>query len=275
MTNIKKWYFYTEQNEEFIINGLGIKEKMILREIYRPSGTGDYLLMFFQQPMICGTPKKTYNMKKPSMIFWNNHMGHMYSCDLKEWTHSWIHFNGTDVKNIITNLNLKPGIPYEYSNDKVNFWIEELVIQMAKEKINYRLIRSIFKTFLLLINSELQDQEQIKVDTVDLVKNYLIEHHHRKIDLKMLSERFNISVPHLCDCYKKKYKTTIIRDLRTIRMISACHVMLDKNLSLSQVANLVGYKDIYHFSKEFKKEFGTTPKDKRKEMWDKKPNAPE
>ena len=54
------------------------------------------------------------------------------------------------------------------------------------------------------------------------------------------------------------------KELSVQRAEHAQSLLLNHNLRISEVAARVGYTDIYHFSKLFKKHLGTSPSDFRK-----------
>ena len=67
------------------------------------------------------------------------------------------------------------------------------------------------------------------------------------------------SVNTLCRHFRKAtglpFKTWILNR----KMESAAHLLLDREFSIKETADFLGFADRYHFSKVFKKYFGTTP----------------
>ncbi len=45
-----------------------------------------------------------------------------------------------------------------------------------------------------------------------------------------------------------------------VRLRQARYLLLDRQLQISEIARRVGYDDLFHFSKLFKKHFGLSPR---------------
>lgn len=92
--------------------------------------------------------------------------------------------------------------------------------------------------------------------TSDLTKNYTIEE---------LSERFDIALTPLKNCFKNVYGTPIFSYMRTYRMNYAASLLKsDKSLKVAEVAGLVGYDSPSKFANAFHKEMGKAPLEYRK-----------
>ena len=73
-----------------------------------------------------------------------------------------------------------------------------------------------------------------------------------------------MSVPHLCSEFKKHFGVPVIDYVIRRRMREAAYLLHDRNLNITGIARRVGYTDIFHFSKLFKKHFGRSPREVRK-----------
>ena len=64
---------------------------------------------------------------------------------------------------------------------------------------------------------------------------------------------------HFCAEFKKYYKCAPIEYIIKLRMNEALHHLHNINYSITEIAEKVGYEDIYHFSKLFKKQYRVSP----------------
>ena len=76
---------------------------------------------------------------------------------------------------------------------------------------------------------------------------------------EQLAALCNISVPYFRELFTKKFNRSPISYLNSIRMHKAMEMLKSDYVSISQVANNVGFTNIYHFSKEFKLYTGVSP----------------
>jgi two-component system response regulator YesN len=66
--------------------------------------------------------------------------------------------------------------------------------------------------------------------------------------------------------FKKEVGMGLKRYQRTLRAREAKLLLADRNLNMTQVADRLGYQESNHFSRDFKKATGQTPRDYRKQQ---------
>lgn len=106
------------------------------------------------------------------------------------------------------------------------------------------------------------DSFEVISDTNILVKNakqYIQMNYNTKISLKDISERLNISPNYLCDLFKKHTGENIKDYIIRYKLKKACIYLDDISYKISEVSQLVGYKEPKYFSSAFKKVYGVTP----------------
>ena len=80
-----------------------------------------------------------------------------------------------------------------------------------------------------------------------------------RITLELLANLHDISVTQLKRIFKAQTGTTIITYLTQHRMEQAKRLIREGRLNFTQIAEAVGYENIYYFSTQFKKQTGMTP----------------
>ena len=76
---------------------------------------------------------------------------------------------------------------------------------------------------------------------------------------EQLAALCDISVPYFRKLFSQRFNGSPISYLNSIRMHKAMEMLKGDYISISQVANDVGFTNIYHFSKEFKLYTGVSP----------------
>lgn len=101
---------------------------------------------------------------------------------------------------------------------------------------------------------------------VEQIVNYFEDHYNEKISLDQIAENMYLSPFYISKIFKSETGDTPIRHLINIRLEKAKE-LLENGFegSIQEVAASVGYDDAYHFSKLFKKYYGITPTQARKE----------
>ncbi|MFA5044345.1 MAG: AraC family transcriptional regulator [Paludibacter sp.] len=95
------------------------------------------------------------------------------------------------------------------------------------------------------------------------IHEYLMKNYRENIDLKEIASLVNMAEGSLCRFFKSIVGITIFEYLNKIKVDLACKLLMDKNLSVLDVAIDSGFNNISHFNKQFKTITGVTPKEYR------------
>jgi AraC-like DNA-binding protein len=120
--------------------------------------------------------------------------------------------------------------------------------------------RSIFSEILTLLfqYNEGHQYSYSSVRKVDKIISYMTENYSQNITLHQLSEYAQISPSYLGNIFKKITGKSTIDYLIDIRINKAKSLLRD-GFSVSETSKLVGFNDIFYFSRSFKKHEGTSP----------------
>ncbi|MEG1524419.1 MAG: helix-turn-helix domain-containing protein [Clostridia bacterium] len=98
------------------------------------------------------------------------------------------------------------------------------------------------------------------------IKHYIGNHLNSSLRLQELADVVSISACHLSKIFKHATDQTITGYIQRVKMEKAIEYLISGNLSISQIAFLLGYYDQYHFSKAFKTYTGYAPTTYRNAM---------
>ena len=102
--------------------------------------------------------------------------------------------------------------------------------------------------------------------TVQSLK-YLIDNNYAEsLNLEDMAKELSISASQLIRQFKEETTTTPIAYLNKVRMQHAANSLRQTNLSIQEIAAMVGIYDPNYFVKVFKKEFSLTPSSYRKQF---------
>jgi two-component system response regulator YesN len=101
-------------------------------------------------------------------------------------------------------------------------------------------------------------------DVMDEAISYLeLNYADASLNLNDLCEKLGVSVSYLSVLFKKVMETSFSKYLVKLRMKKAQEQLRFTTLKIYEIANQVGYNDIYYFSYSFKKFTGQSPKEYR------------
>lgn len=107
-------------------------------------------------------------------------------------------------------------------------------------------------------------QEVTPRKNIDDIKACLIkEYAHPNFSIKLMADRFGMSISNLSHFYKKKVGVNISETVNDLRMEAACRLLKNTDLPLVELVDKIGYQQVSAFIKKFKRAYGYTPKEYR------------
>ena len=128
-------------------------------------------------------------------------------------------------------------------------------------KYTTNLLDERFTLLLSCLINQLKVQRVIESEPalVYQIKNYIRLNLDKKISLVDISEQMNYSVSHCEMVFHKTTGVSITNYLIKKRIEKAKSLLTEKTLTLTEVADAVGFNDYNYFSRAFKKETGISP----------------
>ena len=105
-----------------------------------------------------------------------------------------------------------------------------------------------------------EGREERIVEIITFIKN-----EYKTVTLDTLSEAFHLSKPYLSKYIKEKAGMTFQEAVKKERMKKARTMLRETELTVETVAVEVGYENVEHFNRLFKKNYGMTPMQYRKQ----------
>ncbi|MDD3404236.1 MAG: 2-isopropylmalate synthase [Hespellia sp.] len=105
---------------------------------------------------------------------------------------------------------------------------------------------------------EIKDSNECKDARLVEILNY-IQTNYADVTLDDLSEKFFLSKPYLSKYIKEKSGMTFGDTLKKVRMKKARAMLKGSNMTVENIAESVGYQNVEHFNRLFKKAYHMTP----------------
>ena len=126
--------------------------------------------------------------------------------------------------------------------------------------INEDIVKSSIAALVLATN-RLAEGENItegREERIVDIMNY-IQGHYTEVTLDSLADQFNLSKPYLSKYIKIKSGMTFQGAVKNMRMKKAKSMLKESSQTVESIAACVGYENVEHFNRLFKKEFQVTP----------------
>ena len=135
------------------------------------------------------------------------------------------------------------------------------VKSVESEKLNsYINLMTIIAEYLTERNKLYSNTEQLP----QLIYEYIDLNYASKITLKDLNNKFGCCKSTLLNSFKREYGTTIMKQLKQIRLTHAAEELQKTNKSIKEISADCGFYDQNHFSKAFLSYYNCLPSDYRK-----------
>lgn len=146
-------------------------------------------------------------------------------------------------------------------NEPVAHYIRFVAAQIASGKVGKQTERQILTLLIDILADGFVNQAAIDKRLI-LAKNYLDDNLAVNVTLAQVAGIACLSVRQLSNLFKRQWGLTVQQYLQEQRMKKALSLLSERQLSIEQVAALVGYQSLSAFSYRFKQYYGFSPSER-------------
>lgn len=181
------------------------------------------------------------------------------------------------LSSLLSNQVLRFGVPVEIKtsdrilhdeDNRVGKLIRLMEQEYAARKTGFMELLRCYLTQVLVFAvraSEEAARTRIPHRATAAIVDYLRQHYAQPLSLDDISHRFGYTPQYLSSLFRKDMDMTIQEYLQRLRVEEACR-LLDSGMTMTKLAQAVGYSDAKHFSKVFRKHKGLSPREYRSAM---------
>jgi AraC-like DNA-binding protein len=96
------------------------------------------------------------------------------------------------------------------------------------------------------------------------IRDFIYDELELGYNISQIAQFFGISRSSLFLHFKREFGETPISVLKLARLEKACHLLIETDLAVEEIARASGYSNLSHFMHQFKAEYNTTPASYRK-----------
>ena len=187
-----------------------------------------------------------------------------YSNPENPWKKIWFNIYGDFVENTIKTYGLY-GI-VRIKNAKISELFEEFVSTAEKieknkdEAVDYDKCALIFLKIVQRLSKKIHSETQTEIySKEDALKNKIDSITDFKISFDDIISEFYCTKSHLIRKFKSKYGITPYDYLLERKILFAKSFLSESGMSISEIAEYLGFNDCHYFSNFFKKRTGISP----------------
>lgn len=239
--------------------------------INRPGGLTDYLFLCFHEPVSLTIEEKHYNITSPSFILIDSFTPHQYFGTSERYEDDYLHFAFGASEDYLRELTFPFNKPIELSKDSSIHKILEIISaeDHPTTKNWTKIMEPLFQLLIIKMSEEWEIQNERISNTPHYkrlltIRNQILDSPRENFTISNLAKETGLSPSYFQVLYKQAFHTTCISDMIYTKIASAKELLLSTNLQVREIAAELGYNEVYHFIRQFKKHTGFTPNTFRK-----------
>ncbi len=215
----------------------------------------------------CEMAGKRWSINKHQAILIPANIPHIYGTpEGHNWRYHWLHFSGTHAEELFRHLRETEKSPLIYiPNPKpIVDAFEDTIRWTNKGLMDNHLIAlsgSCCRLLGLFVDGKrpMANRTRACEERIRLSVDRIQETFKKPLSLDELAKEASLSIAHYSSLFKKTTGATPMQLYMQMRMQLACQLLHNTHLSITEIAEEIGYDDALYFSRVFKKALGVAP----------------
>ena len=183
----------------------------------------------------------------------------------------WVHFTGSDVKNILRRFEipLTENVFYSGVSSTYTYLFKEMINELQTCRVGYQDLLEMYlrQIFLQIQRSRLQHQPSVSnylQEEMEYARRYFNEHYNEPICIEEFAQSRSMSVSWFLRNFKQITGQSPMQYILTSRINNAVSLLETTDYNVTEISAIVGYENPLYFSRLFKKQKGVSPSDYRR-----------
>ena len=268
---------FKDKSKPLIVGSCGnyrLKSKEKL-PTWRPRGTLDYQLIYVasgKTHFYFGDEERIVNAEQ--MVLFQPRQPQHYEYFAKDKPEVyWVHFTGSDVKNILRHYGIPMDEPVFYSGNSSSYayLFKEMIHEFQTCRVGYQELLEMYLRQILLLIARSREERKPAVssfiqDEMEIARRYFTEHYNEEINIEEYAKSRGMSISWFLRNFKQLTAKSPMQYVLSIRINNAVSLLEGTNYNINEISSIVGYDNPLYFSRIFKKQKGVSPSDYRKNL---------
>lgn len=187
----------------------------------------------------------------------------------------WVHFTGSDVKNILRHYDipLDKNVIYSGSSATYAYLFKEMIHELQTCRTGFQELTEMYLRQIFLLIQRSWEERKPAVSSylqeeIDYARKYFNEHYNEDISIEEYAQSRGMSVSWFLRNFKQMTMKSPMQYILSIRINNAVSLLETTDYNVTEISTIVGYDNPLYFSRIFKKQKGVSPSDYRKSLAD-------
>lgn len=232
----------------------------------RMDGMMGYLFVYFKTPTLLQIRDDSYTISEPGVVIIEPYTPFKYTPLTENYYDDYIHFSPKDESNFSSKLHFPLNIPIKISNDMCISPITKAISQQHRESCPFMSDIQYHHIMLLILRiaEEWIACNQINPDTpyfqrLTALRTKIHESPSKQWRIQEMANEVMLSPAYFQILYKQAFGVTCMTDVIQTKIQTAKKLLTSTDMLVSEIADELGYNQVYHFIRQFKKITGMTP----------------
>lgn len=257
----------------FSLDYIGINYKNDKKfTVEKPEGDSYYWFLLFLSDVYIGTGEEKKLYKSGTAMVYSPDHPQFYHHPFSGFSNDWFQFSGEEAADFLKEIDFPVNTPFQVDQ------VEEIHDRIRRMEREYfmrdknslymldALLRELFLYLSRLYNQKLKGAQEYHGMELRFrqARSIIMSHLDEPWTIDDMANLLRLSPSRFSHIYTSIFHISAKQNLLNERMNQAKLLLQSQNYSIGEVAAKVGYDNIYHFSKQFKKVTGMSPLEYRK-----------
>jgi AraC family transcriptional regulator of arabinose operon len=235
--------------------------------IDRPNGSNNYLFLLFLSDIYIVVDSEKKHYESGTVILYTPTHPQYYHHPYSGFDNDWFHCTGESLEPLLTKLQLPVNKPFQIKDiNDVHKRIQIIEREYLMKDINYEcMVDNRIKELFIYLSRNNAHSVGSRQSSSDMesrfrqARSIILSQLEKPWTIHDMAKLLDLSPSRFSHIYTSIFNISPKNDLLTERMNMAKFLLQSHSYTISEVASKVGYDNIYHFSKQFKKITGYSP----------------
>lgn len=215
--------------------------------------------------------EREYRLSPGTVTLIEGRQIHEYGATEEGWNFQFLHFDGAMSREYLGYITGRLG-PVFQLHPKIfldtQARLEELLqLSEREEPLDYAVVSAsvyaLLSAFLSIENTV--DLEQRSISAVLQAASYIVENQDRNLSTQEIADAVHLSRSYMSELFTKIHGVPPHEYLTRCRLSRAADRLRNGHASVTEIAEDSGFRDLFAFSRVFKKYYGVSPSQWRKQ----------